>query len=73
MIINASIEIMHYLSTVNSRAIQYKTSENLSAFTINLVLLKCEADDLFSFMSEVAVCVVGSSVCALLMYVPGSW
>ena len=47
--------------------------QRISIFSIILVLLKCEADDLFSFMVRVAVCVVGGSVCVLLMYVPGSW
>ena len=59
----------NYVLCINSRAIQYER-ENLPAFTINLVLLKCEEDDLFSFIGS---SVVGGSVCVLLMYVPGSW
>ena len=46
--------------------------QRISVFSIILVLLKCEADDLFSFIVRVAVCVVGGSVCVLLMYVPDS-
>ena len=43
-------------------------------FVLSLLIWcwKCEADDLFSFMFGVAVCVVGGSVCVLLMYAPGS-
>ena len=59
----------NYVLCINSRTIQYER-ENLPAFTINLVLLKCEEDDLFSFIGS---SVVGGSVCVLLMYVPGSW
>ena len=44
MIISTSIEIMCYVSTVE----EFSIKQRISVFSIILVLLKCEADDLFS-------------------------
>ena len=69
------IEIMCYASTVSSPVIQCTTSENWPAFTINLVLLKCEVDHLFTFMVRVHGCMCGGRRCLCVVNVasyPGS-
>ena len=49
-----------------SKIQQLCVTENLPAFTVNLVLLKCrQMSCVFSFIVRVAVCMVGGSVCVL--------
>ena len=52
MIISTSIEIMCYVSTVE----EFSMKQRISVFSIILVLLKCEADDLFSFIVIGCMC-----------------